>query len=80
MSASVRRQIARCKELTAVVIPDSVISIEDSAFYECSNLANITVPDSVTSIGSRAFSETPWLEEKREETPLVIINDITARW
>ena len=38
-----------------VVIPDSVTSIGDCAFYFCSSLTSITIPDSVTSIGDYAF-------------------------
>lgn len=38
-----------------VVIPDSVTSIGDKAFYECSSLTSITIPDGVTSIGYGAF-------------------------
>lgn len=39
------------------VIPSSVTSIGEKAFYHCSrNLANITIPNSVTSIGDSAFS------------------------
>ena len=37
-------------------IPDSVTSIDYSAFYNCSSLTSVTIPDSVTSIGSSAFS------------------------
>ena len=41
---------------TSVVIPSTVKSIGDSAFYGCTGLKNITIPDSVTSIGNGAFS------------------------
>ncbi|MBO4823282.1 MAG: leucine-rich repeat protein [Clostridia bacterium] len=38
-----------------VVIPDSVTSIDNGAFYNCTNLTSVTIPDSVTSIGDGAF-------------------------
>ena len=38
------------------IIPDSVTSIDDSAFWGCSSLQSVTIPDSVTSIGGSAFS------------------------
>lgn len=43
--------------LTNLLIPDSVTSISDYAFYNCSNLTSITIPDSVTSIGWGAFEK-----------------------
>ena len=39
----------------AIIIPDSVTSIGDNAFFGCSGLTSITIPDSVTSIGNGAF-------------------------
>ena len=37
------------------VIPSSVTSIGDSAFWRCSSLSEIVIPSSVTSIGNSAF-------------------------
>ena len=39
------------------VIPSSVTSIGDRAFYRCSSLTSIEIPSSVTSIGNYAFSD-----------------------
>jgi len=41
--------------LINIIIPDSVTSIGDSAFFLCKNLTSITLPDGVTSIGNEAF-------------------------
>lgn len=41
--------------LTSVVIPASVTSIEEEAFYYCTKLTKISIPASVTSIGVNAF-------------------------
>ncbi|MBQ8504823.1 MAG: leucine-rich repeat protein, partial [Clostridia bacterium] len=41
--------------VTELVIPDSVTSIGNYAFYGCGSLTSITIPDSVTSIGGSAF-------------------------
>ena len=38
------------------IIPDSVTSIGDWAFYSCTSLQSVTISDSVTNIGDFAFS------------------------
>lgn len=45
-----------CKNLTSIVIPNSVITINPDAFKQCSSLTNISIPNSVTSIYAGAFS------------------------
>ena len=42
-------------EVKSIVMPDSVTSIGNYAFYGCSSLTNITIPDSITSIGNNTF-------------------------
>lgn len=37
------------------IIPDSVTTIGDRAFYGCSGLTSVTIPNSVTTIGGLAF-------------------------
>ncbi|MBR4405013.1 MAG: leucine-rich repeat domain-containing protein, partial [Bacteroidaceae bacterium] len=44
-----------CTGLTSVTIPNSVTSIEWSAFSFCTGLTSVTIPNSVTSIGLSAF-------------------------
>jgi len=46
-----------CERLTFVAIPDSVTSIEESAFWGCERLTFVVIPKGVASIGEDAFSD-----------------------
>ena len=61
--------IASCKN---TIIPNSVTSIGDYAFYECFGLTDITIPNSVTSIGNSAFFNC------KELTSVTIPNSVTS--
>ena len=44
-----------CERITAVMIPESVTSIEEYAFEYCTSLETIEIPEGVTLIGCGAF-------------------------
>jgi hypothetical protein len=44
--------------IVSVIIPSTVNSIGDYAFYRCTSLASVTIPASVTTIGDYAFNIT----------------------
>ena len=66
---SSNKMISGCKNS---VIPNSVTSIGDYAFFYCSDLTSITIPNSVKSIGDYAFWECSGL------TSVTIPNSVTT--
>ena len=54
------------------IIPSSVTSIGDYAFYECSSLTSVEIPNSMTSIGEYAFYKCSGL------TRIIIPNSVTT--
>ncbi len=44
-----------CKSLSKIIIPDSVVFIEENAFEYCTNLKSLNIPESIRWIGENAF-------------------------
>ncbi len=60
--------------LTAVAIPDSVVSIGEEAFDGCTALAEVTIPAAVTDLGAGAFRGCTQL------TSATILGNIGNNW
>lgn len=53
---------ANLNQLTSVILPDSIISIDNYAFYNCPKLVSVNISESVTSIGNSAFEKCSLLD------------------
>ena len=62
----------RGKQGASYIIPNSVTSIGDDAFYGCDALTSVTIPNSVTSIGNSTFESCDKL------TSVTIPNSVTS--
>ncbi len=58
------------------VIPSSVTSIGDKAFYGCTGLTSITIPNGVTNIGSYAFADCSSLSPVTIPESVIKIGDV----
>lgn len=52
------------KNDASYIVPDTVTSINQLAFYGCESLTSITIPDSVTDIGQYAFKGTGFYNDE----------------
>ena len=56
-----RYALSRCNNLTAVTVPDSILTFGDCVFASCEKLQTVTVGNGLTSIPYYAFSDCPAL-------------------
>ena len=74
VETSTNTLIAGCQN---TVIPESVTSIGNHAFYECSGLTSVIIPEGMTSIGSSAFYKCSGLTSviMAGETPPTLVSN-----
>lgn len=60
------------RQLTSILLPDSIKTINEYTFFDSGSLISVNIPDSVTSIGRQAFQECSSL------TSIVIPNSVTS--
>ncbi len=60
---------------TGIVIPETVHTIENNAFYCCPNLTSVTIPGTVKTVEYYAFHECPALAELTIEEGVEIIDN-----
>ena len=54
---------SKYKDIVSIVIPSTVRTIGDNAFYRCSSIETISIPYGVTTIGNKAFMHCSSLKE-----------------
>lgn len=63
------------ENIEEILLPNSLLSIEDAAFVRCTSLKSIVIPDSVSHIGSGAFYQCNALDSVCLPQSLTEIND-----
>lgn len=65
-----------CTSLNSVVIRgDERTEIRDWVFKGCTSLTSVVLSEEITDFGTQSFEDTPWLANKKQEDPLVIVNN-----
>ncbi|MBP3753473.1 MAG: leucine-rich repeat protein [Lachnospiraceae bacterium] len=71
-----KRLLGYSQDAVRVTIPNDIEEIGADVFRDHIRLKEISVPESVNVFGSHAFSQTAWLDDKRAESEMVIVNGI----
>lgn len=65
-----------CSSLQSVTLPKSLRYLRTDAFAQCTNLEHISIPEGFQDIGKAMFSGTKWMEKKKKENPVIIVNKV----
>ena len=66
-----------CTMLNSIVIKgDTESEFRDKVFQGCTSLTSVVVSEEITGFGILPFTGTPWLENKKQQNPLVILNHV----
>lgn len=66
-----------CTSLNSVVIKgNEQTEIREWAFAGCTSLTSVVLSKEITKFGEYTFRDTPWLENKKQQDPLVIVNNV----
>ena len=57
--------------IESAVLPESLKSVENMAFFDCQSLSSFNLPDSIETVGDSAFGEYMLFRFGNEENPLI---------
>ena len=60
---SIGRRAFAGSKYSEIVLPETVVTISNDAFYACENLTSVRLPSKLSSLGARAFCECVKLKE-----------------
>lgn len=75
VSAVSERGFIGQKQLTSLIIPESISSIGESAFSNCSLLKKVTVKGTITNMGLYPFFATPFEDTLEKKGHFIIFDD-----
>lgn len=75
-----RRAFYNSRELTSVILPNTITGIDDEAFYFCSSLKSVVLPLSVKALGESAFFYCTSMASVTLNEQLEVIGDFAFKY
>ncbi len=64
-----------CRQITSIIIPNSISNIGYKAFSGCTGITSLSVPSSVTNLGESAFFDCNYLQTLSLHGPATIVSN-----